>query len=195
MPRATRLDAVDLLFWAPSLIAHPLEIAFKYLLLPPNCPLDLVWTFLGKKLLDIPQPIKSKKRRAAKTEDIARLSLEDLAKYIDLPIVEASKKLKVGLTEPKKKCREFGIPRWPCWKIKSLGSLILDLQKEVQRQKEEDELAATIVEERKRMIEYERESIEKKPFMEDPLFNGWLCCSNLNLMLKLISKELNVEAY
>ncbi|KAK4368210.1 hypothetical protein RND71_012002 [Anisodus tanguticus] len=114
----------------------------------------------GKKLLE------NKKRRAAKTEDIARLSLEDLAKYFDLPIVEASKKLKVGVTALKKKCREFGIPRWPRRKIKSLDNLILDLQKEVQRQHEEDELAATTVEERKRMIEYERESIEKKPFMD-----------------------------
>ncbi|KAJ8567711.1 hypothetical protein K7X08_019919 [Anisodus acutangulus] len=109
---------------------------------------------------------ENKKRRAAKTEDIARLSLEDLAKYFDLPIVEASKKLKVGVTALKKKCREFGIPRWPRRKIKSLDNLILDLQKEVQRQHEEDELAATTVEERKRMIEYERESIEKKPFMD-----------------------------
>ncbi|XP_059286306.1 protein RKD5 isoform X1 [Lycium ferocissimum] len=109
---------------------------------------------------------ENKKRRAAKTEDIARLSLEDLAKYFDLTIVEASKKLKVGVTVLKRKCREFGIPRWPRRKIKSLDSLILDLQKEMQQQQEEDELAAIAVEERKRMIECERESIEKKPFMD-----------------------------
>ncbi|XP_060195179.1 protein RKD5-like [Lycium barbarum] len=40
------------------------------------------------------------------------------------------------------------------------------LKKEVQRQQEEDELAATTVEERKRMIEYERENIENKPFVD-----------------------------
>ncbi|XP_070051403.1 protein RKD5 isoform X1 [Nicotiana tomentosiformis] len=108
---------------------------------------------------------ENKKRRAA-TKDIARLALEDLAKYFDLPIVEASKSLKVGLTVLKKKCREFGIPRWPHRKIKSLDSLIHDLQEEMQRQQEEDELAAIAVEERKRRIEYERESIEKKPFMD-----------------------------
>ncbi|XP_075102593.1 protein RKD5-like [Nicotiana tabacum] len=109
--------------------------------------------------------VENKKRRAG-TKDIARLALEDLAKYFDLPIVEASKSLKVGLTVLKKKCREFGIPRWPHRKIKSLDSLIHDLQEEMQRQQEEDELAAIAVEKRKRMIEYERESIEKKPFMD-----------------------------
>lgn len=68
-----------------------------------------------------------KKKRAA-TEDVARIALEDLSKYFNLPIVEASKNLKVGLTVLKRKCREFGIPRWPHRKIKSLDSLIRDLQ-------------------------------------------------------------------
>ncbi|XP_009766400.1 protein RKD5 isoform X2 [Nicotiana sylvestris] len=112
------------------------------------------------------QNVSENKKRRAGTKDIARLALEDLAKYFDLPIVEASKSLKVGLTVLKKKCREFGIPRWPHRKIKSLDSLIHDLQEEMQRQQEEDELAAIAVEKRKRMIEYERESIEKKPFMD-----------------------------
>nr|XP_016478100.1 PREDICTED: protein RKD5-like isoform X2 [Nicotiana tabacum] len=112
------------------------------------------------------QNVSENKKRRAGTKDIARLALEDLSKYFDLPIVEASKSLKVGLTVLKKKCREFGIPRWPHRKIKSLDSLIHDLQEEMQRQQEEDELAAIAVEKRKRMIEYERESIEKKPFMD-----------------------------
>lgn len=68
-----------------------------------------------------------KKKRAA-TERIARIALADLAKYFDLPIVEASRNLKVGLTVLKRKCREFGIPRWPHRKIKSLDTLIRDLQ-------------------------------------------------------------------
>lgn len=68
-----------------------------------------------------------KKKRAA-SEDIARIALEDLAKYFDLPILEASRNLKVGLTVLKKKCREFGIPRWPHRKIKSLDGLIHELQ-------------------------------------------------------------------
>lgn len=71
--------------------------------------------------------VEPKKRRAA-PKDIARIALADLAKYFDLPITEASKSLKVGLTVLKKKCREFGIPRWPHRKIKSLDRLISNLQ-------------------------------------------------------------------
>lgn len=72
--------------------------------------------------------VSGKKKRRAATKDIASLGLEDLAKYFDVPIIEASKNLKVGLTVLKKKCREFGIPRWPHRKIKSLDGLISDLQ-------------------------------------------------------------------
>ncbi|CAL5326562.1 unnamed protein product [Camellia sinensis] len=111
--------------------------------------------------------VEKKKKRAA-TKDISRLALADLAKYFDLPIVEASKNLKVGLTVLKKKCREFGIPRWPHRKIKSLDSLIHDLQRraEVEQQQQEDEAAAMVVAKRQKMLENEKESIEKKPFME-----------------------------
>ncbi|XP_019182534.1 PREDICTED: protein RKD5-like [Ipomoea nil] len=106
-----------------------------------------------------------KKRRAA-PEDIARIALEDLAKYFDLPITEASKSLKVGLTVLKKKCREFGIPRWPHRKIKSLDRLISNLQEEMQQQREEDEATAMAVSKKKRMIEFEKKRIEKKPSMD-----------------------------
>ena len=68
-----------------------------------------------------------KKRRAA-SDHVAKITLSDLAKYFDMPIAEASKNLNVGLTVLKRKCREFGIPRWPHRKIKSLDSLIHDLQ-------------------------------------------------------------------
>lgn len=71
--------------------------------------------------------IEKKNRRAA-SERISKITLPDLVKYFDIPIVEASRSLNVGLTVLKKKCREFGIPRWPHRKIKSLDSLIRDLQ-------------------------------------------------------------------
>ncbi|EFJ12682.1 hypothetical protein SELMODRAFT_425147 [Selaginella moellendorffii] len=48
------------------------------------------------------------------------ISLEDLS----MPITQASKELKVGLTVLKKRCHEFGIPRRPHHKLKSLESLI-----------------------------------------------------------------------
>ncbi|KAL3527293.1 hypothetical protein ACH5RR_011949 [Cinchona calisaya] len=113
-----------------------------------------------------PSAAVAKKQKRAATKDIARLALEDLAKYFDVPIIEASKNLNVGLTVLKKKCREFGIPRWPHRKIKSLDSLIHDLQGEVKRQQEEDEVAAMAVAKRQRMIESEKENIEKKPFLD-----------------------------
>ncbi|KAM4118609.1 hypothetical protein ACB094_02G216100 [Castanea mollissima] len=112
-----------------------------------------------------PGVVHNKKKRAA-SEHVARIALSDLAKYFDLPIVEASRNLKVGLTVLKRKCREFGIPRWPHRKIKSLDSLIHDLQEETQRQQQKDKVAAMAVAKRQKMLESEKENIERKPFME-----------------------------
>ncbi|PWA40111.1 RWP-RK domain-containing protein [Artemisia annua] len=108
-----------------------------------------------------------KKKRRAATKVIASLALEDLSKYFGVPIIQASKSLKVGLTVLKKKCREFGIPRWPHRKIKSLDGLLSNLQVELARQRgEEDTGAARAVAEMQKMIESEKETIEKKPFMD-----------------------------
>jgi len=68
------------------------------------------------------------KKKRAPSDLVAKISLSDLVKYFGMPIVEASRNLNVGLTVLKRKCREFGIPRWPHRKIKSLDSLIHDLQ-------------------------------------------------------------------
>ncbi|EFJ28257.1 hypothetical protein SELMODRAFT_73113, partial [Selaginella moellendorffii] len=57
-------------------------------------------------------------------ERMMDISLEDLSRYFTMPITQASNELKVGLTVLKKWCREFGIPRWPHRKLKSLESLI-----------------------------------------------------------------------
>uniref|UniRef100_F6I0K1 RWP-RK domain-containing protein n=2 Tax=Vitis TaxID=3603 RepID=F6I0K1_VITVI len=106
-----------------------------------------------------------KKKRAA-SEDVAKIALEDLVKYFDVPMVEASRNLKIGLTVLKRKCREFGIPRWPHRKIKSLDGLIRDLQEEAERQQLENKAAAMAVLKRQRMLETEKECIEQRPFME-----------------------------
>ncbi|XP_006284026.2 protein RKD5 [Capsella rubella] len=97
---------------------------------------------------------------------VAGLSLEDLSKYFCLTIVEASRNLNVGLTVLKKKCREFGIPRWPHRKIKSLDSLIHDLQREAERQQEMSEATAMAVAKRQKKLETEKKNIVEKPFME-----------------------------
>ncbi|XP_065050237.1 protein RKD5-like [Musa acuminata AAA Group] len=111
--------------------------------------------------------ISMKKKKRAATEHVANIALTDLVKYFDLPITEASKYLRVGLTVLKRKCREFGIPRWPHRKIKSLDNLIQNLQEEVHRQEKENKSAAMkAVIKRQRMLEGEKECIEKNPFME-----------------------------
>ncbi|KAK7406926.1 hypothetical protein VNO78_08562 [Psophocarpus tetragonolobus] len=106
------------------------------------------------------------KKKRAPSDLVAKISLSDLVKYFGMPIVEASKNLNVGLTVLKRKCREFGIPRWPHRKIKSLDSLIHDLQEEAKNQELEDREAAMAVAKRQRMLESEKENIEKKPFMD-----------------------------
>ncbi|KAK8673356.1 hypothetical protein V6N13_111698 [Hibiscus sabdariffa] len=110
--------------------------------------------------------VSGKKKRRADSKDVARIALEDLAKYFDLPIVEASRNLNVGLTVLKRKCREFGIPRWPHRKIKSLDGLIRDLQEEAEQRQQEDEAGAYAVAKRRMMLETEKESIEKEPCIE-----------------------------
>ncbi|CAN4089548.1 unnamed protein product [Withania somnifera] len=52
------------------------------------------------------------------------LELEEIQRCFYLPITEAAKKLRVGLTVLKKRCRELNIMRWPHRKIKSLQTLI-----------------------------------------------------------------------
>lgn len=93
---------------------------------------DKQFSEMTSKLTIVPRGLEflgaaMKKKRAA-SQDIARIALDDLVKCFGLPIVEASRNLKVGVTVLKKKCREFGIPRWPHRKIKSLDGLIRSLQ-------------------------------------------------------------------
>ncbi|QCD91203.1 protein RKD5 [Vigna unguiculata] len=106
------------------------------------------------------------KKKRAPSDLVAKISLSDLVQYFGMPIVEASRNLNVGLTVLKRKCREFGIPRWPHRKIKSLDSLIHDLQEEAKNQELENMDAAMAVAKRQRMLECEKENIEKKPFMD-----------------------------
>ncbi|KAK9109464.1 hypothetical protein Sjap_017524 [Stephania japonica] len=112
------------------------------------------------------QIVQEKKRRRATTKDVAKIGLADLSKYFDLTITEASRRMNVGLTVLKRKCREFGIPRWPHRKIKSLDNLILELKEEKDRQDQVCASAAIAVLKRQRMLETEKENIEKKPSMD-----------------------------
>ncbi|XP_072961161.1 protein RKD5-like isoform X1 [Typha angustifolia] len=108
-----------------------------------------------------------KKGSRAASQHVASIAFSDIVSYFNLPIMEASKSLKIGLTVLKRKCREFGIPRWPHRKIKSINSLVCDLQEEVRRQEEEKNAAAVkAATKRQRMLEMEKKAIEKSPSMD-----------------------------
>ncbi|KAJ8621827.1 hypothetical protein MRB53_030356 [Persea americana] len=57
------------------------------------------------------------------------IEFDDIKKYFYVPITQAAKELKVGLTVLKKRCRELGISRWPNRKMNSIRSLILNVKK------------------------------------------------------------------
>ncbi|XP_030933460.1 protein RKD4 isoform X1 [Quercus lobata] len=87
------------------------------------------------------------------------LELDEIQKHFDVPITKAAKEMNVGLTVLKKRCRQLNIMRWPHRKIKSLNSLI----KNVQNKRLELELLvvedlgfkreADILEDQKRLLE------------------------------------------
>lgn len=56
------------------------------------------------------------------------IEFDDIKKYFYVPITQAAKELKVGLTVLKKRCRELGISRWPNRKMNSIRSLILNVK-------------------------------------------------------------------
>ncbi|CAM0903349.1 unnamed protein product [Alopecurus aequalis] len=106
----------------------------------------------------------AQRQRRANRKHIASITLADIAQYFHLPIREASRTLKIGVSILKRKCRQYGIPRWPHRKIKSLDSLINDLEKEKRKQEEEkQEDAIQALAKRKRLLETEKETIQQKP--------------------------------
>lgn len=64
----------------------------------------------------------SKKKRSS------LLEFDDIKKHFNVPITLAAKRLNVGLTLLKRRCRELKITRWPHRKLKSLVLLIDNLK-------------------------------------------------------------------
>ncbi|PUZ48460.1 hypothetical protein GQ55_7G246600 [Panicum hallii var. hallii] len=119
------------------------------------------------------------KQPRANRKHIDSITLVEIAQYFHLPIREASKTLKIGVSILKRKCRKYGIPRWPHRKIKSLESLINDLeyvldddsgedaQQELQKIEEEKQAAVIkALTKRKKMLESEKEIIQQKPALD-----------------------------
>ncbi|CAN6705867.1 unnamed protein product [Malus baccata var. baccata] len=67
---------------------------------------------------------RTKNESCCKKRCATPLELDEIQKYFDVPITQAAKELKVGLTVLKRRCRELNIMRWPHRKIKSLNALI-----------------------------------------------------------------------
>ncbi|KAF3324233.1 protein RKD1 [Carex littledalei] len=72
------------------------------------------------------------KEESAMTNKRAReervLTFEEVSQYFYMPIIQAARELNIGLTLLKKKCRELGIARWPHRKMKSMQTLIKNVQ-------------------------------------------------------------------
>ncbi|TVU34074.1 hypothetical protein EJB05_15900, partial [Eragrostis curvula] len=64
---------------------------------------------------------------AGKTR-LDHIGFDEIRKYFYMPITKAAREMNVGLTVLKKRCRELGVARWPHRKMKSLRSLILNVQ-------------------------------------------------------------------
>ncbi|CAM8900509.1 unnamed protein product [Rhodiola kirilowii] len=81
---------------------------------------------------------RKKERKSYKGVNAKELKVDEIQKYFDMPISVAAKKMNVGLTVLKKRCRELNIMRWPHRKLMSLKSLInnvkeMGLEKELEK--------------------------------------------------------------
>ena len=79
---------------------------------------------------------KRNKKKLTMNMEKTALTFELVSKYFYLPISQAAKELNIGLTLLKKKCRELGIPRWPHHQMKSMQTLVRNVQ-ELERERME----------------------------------------------------------
>lgn len=71
---------------------------------------------------------KMQGRRGGGADKKVVLTLEDVSEHFSVPIKQAAHELNVGLTVLKKQCRKLGFARWPYRKVKSLQTLINNVQ-------------------------------------------------------------------
>ncbi|XP_019199919.1 PREDICTED: protein RKD1-like [Ipomoea nil] len=100
------------------------------------------------------------KKKGRNNDCSKMLCRETISKYFYMPITKAARELNVGLTLLKKRCRELGIRRWPHRKLKSLQTLIGNVQ--VLGKGEEEEKLREAVE----LLEKQKKEIEESPDME-----------------------------
>ncbi|KAL6861298.1 hypothetical protein ACP4OV_016998 [Aristida adscensionis] len=109
-----------------------------------------------------PKPIGAGAGRAGSPEEKA-LTFELVSRYFYMPIQQAARELNVGLTLLKKRCRELGIPRWPHRKMKSLQTLINNVQvlQEAGKAAGEEELRAMV-----EQLQQEKLLLEQRPSVQ-----------------------------
>lgn len=107
--------------------------------------------------------LEKKRSKPAFSKHVASITLDDISKYFDRPSKQACVSLKIGQTVLKRKCREFGILRWPYRKIKSLDNLIHNIKEDAERREPMSEAVADEVLKKQKLIESEKELIEKRP--------------------------------
>lgn len=88
----------------------------------PNLSEQRISSFRNKQEEILKWKISSERKKCSGIE------LDEIQKHFGVPIAQAAKELKVGLTVLKKRCRELNITRWPHRKIKSLKSLITNVK-------------------------------------------------------------------
>ncbi|CAL9051165.1 unnamed protein product [Musa banksii] len=97
----------------------------------------------------------SEKRGCGRASRLNGLGFDEIKNYFYMPITKAAKEMNVGLTVLKKRCRELGIARWPHRKMKSLKSLIRNVQAMGKGTFEEDGVRKELetLEEHRRLME------------------------------------------
>jgi hypothetical protein len=77
--------------------------------------------------LPLPLPSSSTRTSIIRKRSIS-LQFDDIRKHFDVPLKMAAKKMNVGVTLLKNRCRELNITRWPHRKLRSLTVLIDNLK-------------------------------------------------------------------
>ncbi|KMZ66787.1 Pentatricopeptide repeat [Zostera marina] len=110
--------------------------------------------------ISTPMPVSMISMTTTVEKALSSLTFEEVSRYFYMPITRAAKELNVGLTLLKKRCRELGIPRWPHRKMKSLQTLINNVQELGMENgiAGESQLRCAL-----EILEEEKKMIEKKP--------------------------------
>ncbi|BAS80896.1 protein RKD1 [Oryza sativa Japonica Group] len=94
------------------------------------------------------------------------LTFELVSQYFCLPIKQAAQELNVGLTLLKRRCRVLGIPRWPHRKVKSLETIIKNVQELGMETGQDEDNTRNAVE----MLQQTKKLIEQSP---DAKLDDW----------------------